>query len=76
MGFFAFAFWIEFGAMNEDLLLIKSLDSLRVEHRKIDEQSNDPYLDEFTRQRLGKMKLALRDKIYELEQRIYPDIIA
>lgn len=62
--------------MNEDLLMIKRLEAMRLEHRKLDEQASDPSLDEFSRQRMRKMKLALRDEIYKLEQTVYPDIIA
>jgi len=62
--------------MNEDLLLIKRLESLRMEHRKLDDQAKDPALDEFTRKRLQKLKLATRDEIMKLEQVVYPDITA
>ena len=62
--------------MNEDLLFIKQLESLRLEHRSLDDQANDPTLDEFTRKRLRKRKLALRDEIFKLEQIVYPDITA
>ena len=62
--------------MNEDLLLIKRLEALREEHRGLDEQIKNSALDEFTRKRLQKMKLFLRDEITKLEQVIYPDIIA
>jgi hypothetical protein len=62
--------------MNEDLLLAKQLDSLRLEHRHVDEQEKDPKLDEFTRKRFKKIKLALRDKIRELELMLYPNLTA
>jgi len=62
--------------MNEDLLYIKQLETFRVEHRQLDEQAQNPSLDEFTRKRLQKLKLALRDKITELEHMLYPDVIA
>jgi hypothetical protein len=62
--------------MNEDLLLIKRLESLRADHRDLDQTIKDPKLDEFTRTRLKKQKLMLHDEIYKLEQVVYPDIIA
>lgn len=62
--------------MNEDLLLIKRLESLRLEHRELDDKIKVNGLDEFTRKRLQKTKLFLRDEIMKLEQIVYPDIIA
>lgn len=62
--------------MNEDLMLIKRLEALRLEHRELDDQIQTNGLDEFTRKRLQKTKLALRDEIMKLEQVVYPDIIA
>lgn len=62
--------------MNEELLYIKRLDSLRADHRELDEKIKADDSDEFTKKRLQKMKLFLRDEIMKLEQLIYPDIIA
>ncbi|MDE3016208.1 MAG: DUF465 domain-containing protein [Pseudomonadota bacterium] len=62
--------------MNEDLLLLKRLESLRSEHREMDEKIKNNSLDEFTRKRLQKTKLSLRDEIMKIEQVVYPDIIA
>lgn len=62
--------------MNEDLVLIKKLEALRIQHRELDEQIKDAALDEFSRKRLQKTKLALRDQIQELERELYPDVIA
>jgi hypothetical protein len=62
--------------MNEDLILIKRLESLRAEHRNFDEKIKEPALDEFTRIRFKKQKLILRDEIIKLEQVVYPDITA
>jgi hypothetical protein len=62
--------------MNEDLLLIKRLESLRLEHRELDVKISTNGIDEFTRKRLQKTKLFLRDEIMKLEQIVYPDIIA
>ena len=62
--------------MNEDLLMIKRLESLRAEHRELDGKIQNNSLDEFTRKRLQKTKLFLRDEIMKIEQVVYPDIIA
>lgn len=62
--------------MNEDLLLLKRLDALRLQHRDLDDKIKTNGLDEFSRQRYKKMKLQLRDDIIRLEQILYPDIIA
>ncbi|MDE3038775.1 MAG: DUF465 domain-containing protein [Pseudomonadota bacterium] len=62
--------------MNEDLLLFKRLETMRLEHRELDEKIKTNGLDEFTRKRLQKTKLALRDEIMKIEQILYPDIIA
>lgn len=63
------------GTMNEEIVLIKRLDSLRRQHREIDSQIESTH-DEFSRQRFKKMKLQLRDEITRVEQMVYPDIIA
>lgn len=62
--------------MNEDLLMLKRLEAMRVQHKELDEKIDSGDLDEFTRQRYAKMRLQLRDEIYRLEQIVYPDIIA
>ena len=62
--------------MDEELIIIKRLESLRAEHRELDQRIKEQALDDFTRQRFQKMKLSLRDEIYKLEQVVYPDIIA
>lgn len=62
--------------MNEDLLLIKRLETMREQHRELDEKIKLNGLDEFSKQRFKKMKLQLRDEIIRIEQQVYPDIIA
>lgn len=62
--------------MNEDLILIKRLESLRAEHRELDDMIRQDELDEFSRKRYQKLKLAMRDEIIKLERVVYPDIIA
>ncbi len=68
--------------MTEDneLEMIKRLDSLRKEHRVLDREiyaitKQNPN-DQFTLFRLKKNKLSIRDEIVLLESVIYPDIIA
>jgi len=62
--------------MNEDLLILKRLDSLRIQHRELDTKIKDNGLDEFSKQRLKRMKLQMHDEIVKLERIVYPDIIA
>lgn len=62
--------------MNEDILLIKRLDELRFQHRELDTKIQQNGLDEFSRQRLKKVKLQMHDEIIKLERIVYPDIIA
>ncbi len=62
--------------MNEDLLLQKQLETLRDQHRELDDKIKLNGIDEFSKQRFKKMKLQLRDEIIRLEHQIYPDIIA
>lgn len=66
--------------MNETELLKAQLDALRREHRlldqKITELEEGPPADTLTMKRLKKRKLALKDRISTLEDRLYPDIIA
>ena len=62
--------------MNEDLQLIKRLEYFRAQHRDLDEKIKDDGLDEFSRKRLQKEKLSLRDQIMHLEQIVYPDVTA
>lgn len=49
---------------------------MRLEHRELDQMIKQNSLDEFTRKLCQKKKLALRDKIQELERMLYPDAIA
>ncbi len=62
--------------MNEDLMLEKRLDYLRGKHHELDEMINAASMDEFTKMRLKKEKLAMRDQIMQIERVVYPDVIA
>jgi hypothetical protein len=62
--------------MNEDLVLIKRLESLRAQHKQIDDRIDHESLDPFTTQRLKRERLAVRTEINKIEQIVYPDIIA
>ncbi len=63
----------------EELLRFK-LETLRREHRDLDEAiqalEENPGTDMFTLKRLKKQKLRLKDEIAVLEDKITPDIIA
>ena len=63
---------------TEDVLRVE-LETLRSEHRELDEEIKtleDSCGDAFTIQRLKRQKLALKDRIKAIEDRITPDIIA
>ena len=64
---------------QEEVLRVK-LEVLRREHRDLDEAiealQERGSADMLTIKRLKKQKLALKDKIAQLEDRILPDIIA
>ncbi len=66
--------------MDEELILIKRLDLLRNRHDELDKKINamDRSINDnqFLVMRMKKEKLALRDKIVEIERIVYPDIIA
>lgn len=62
--------------MNEDLMLEKRLDFLRGKHRELEGMLAGQGIDEFTKMRLKKEKLSLRDKMMEIENLLYPDEIA
>lgn len=63
----------------EDMLRVK-LQVLRREHRDLDEAIHALELtgrpDQLTLRRLKKQKLALKDQIVKIEDRLIPDIIA
>lgn len=66
-------------AMNDDVVLIKQLDDLKEQHRKLDEEIkglDDGFQGEMQLARLKKRKLQLRDMISTLEAEIYPDVPA
>jgi hypothetical protein len=62
--------------MNEDLAKLKQLEALRAQHKLLDDRIDHEKLDDFTRQRLKRERVAVRTKMLELEQIVYPDIIA
>ncbi len=66
--------------MEEELLLEKRLESLRIQHKELDDAidrlSREEYQDELRIRRLKKEKLALRDKILQIEDDLYPDNVA
>jgi hypothetical protein len=68
--------------MTEDknIELSKKLEIMRRAHRSLEEKimnlgKERPY-DEFSVLRIKKEKLALRDQIANIENQLYPDIIA
>ncbi len=66
--------------MNEDELLRRDIEDLKVEHRDLDDviahlTASRPF-DQVQIQRLKKRKLILKDQIARMESGIVPDIIA
>lgn len=61
--------------MNDDVVILKQLDELKEEHRRLDEELrlHSDSLDEFSMAYKKKRKLQLRDMIATLEFEIYPD---
>ncbi|HAA92367.1 MAG: hypothetical protein CMM48_17400 [Rhodospirillaceae bacterium] len=66
--------------MDKQETIRRKLDELKVEHRDLDDAiarvTEAPPYDQVTIQRLKKRKLALRDEIGRLEDKLIPDIIA
>jgi len=66
--------------MEEREVLRIELEVLRQEHRDLDEAiralQGDGKGDMFTIKRLKKQKLSLKDRITQIEDRLFPDIIA
>ncbi len=66
--------------MEEELALIKKLEQMTIHHQEldamIDKLNSEKFKDEFQLHKLKKEKLRLRDEICELQDAIYPDIIA
>ena len=66
--------------MNDTEALEKKLEDLKKEHRQLDGQISSLMetrpIDQLEIQRLKKRKLALKDEIIQVENRLLPDIIA
>ncbi|MDR0809167.1 MAG: DUF465 domain-containing protein [Gemmobacter sp.] len=66
--------------LNSDEMLRIRLEVLRREHRDLDEATaaleGTGHPDQLTLRRLKKQKLALKDQIVKIEDRLIPDIIA
>lgn len=63
-----------------DIDLREQLSRLVAEHRELDQEiaalEASPHADQLQVKRLKKRKLALKDRIISLEDRLLPDIIA
>ncbi|MEM1277382.1 MAG: DUF465 domain-containing protein [Pseudomonadota bacterium] len=65
--------------MDKESLLELQLGQLRQEHRALDSEITElreKGTDPITLSRMKKQKLALKDQIARLEDKLYPDIIA
>lgn len=65
---------------EEDDKLHDALNALKLEHRRLDEEihkmAESVELDQLKISRMKKKKLALKDEIRQIENRLMPDIIA
>jgi hypothetical protein len=65
---------------EEQSQLVKRLEQLTLEHRDLDEvifqMGSEPLVDALRLQRFKKRKLAIKDEIRFIHQKLLPDIIA
>ena len=65
---------------DEERMLVEKLESLRLEHRDLDDaiarMEQGPYVDQLQLRRMKKRKLQLKDFISVLESRLIPDLDA
>lgn len=61
--------------MNDDVVIMKQLDQLREEHRKLDMEIHHLHGPdaEFRLAQLKRQKLRMRDQIVILERELFPD---
>ena len=66
--------------MDDEVLIEKELDELRDKHQQVDSKIktllDNPFQDQLRIMRLKREKLQLKDAIFQLEEELYPDIIA
>lgn len=66
--------------MDQEIVLVKQLEELKEQHRQLDHEircmEQDATRNELLVARHKKQKLALRDKIIDLENALYPDVPA
>lgn len=65
--------------MEEQLILEKRLDGLKIQHKELDElikKMDEDRSDDLQMARLKKQKLRLKDEIIKIEREIYDDLIA
>ena len=65
---------------GEERTLVEKLESLRMEHRDLDDaiarMEQGPYVDQLQLRRMKKRKLQLKDFIALIESRLIPDLDA
>lgn len=66
--------------MDDEVIMEKELEELRQQHKHIDSSikalAETPFPDQLKLMRLKREKLRIKDAIYQLEEVMYPDIIA
>ena len=65
---------------DEERTLVEKIESLRLEHRDLDDaiarMEQGPYVDQLQLRRLKKRKLQIKDFIALMESRLIPDLDA
>tara|TARA_B000000441_G_C21571758_1_gene249041 strand:- start:144 stop:344 length:201 start_codon:yes stop_codon:yes gene_type:complete len=66
--------------MDDQQAILIKIEELKVTHRDLDDAiarvAESPLFDQVTLQRLKKRKLAVRDQLGRMENKLIPDIIA
>lgn len=66
--------------LNDEVVMEKELQELREKHQLVDNKIQalleKPFQDQLRLMRLKREKLQLKDAIWQLEEQLYPDLIA
>lgn len=66
--------------MDSEVMMEKELEELRDKHKQVDLKIQTllekPFQDQLRLMRLKREKLQLKDAIWQLEEELYPDLIA
>ena len=63
---------------DDERMLVEKLESLKIEHRDLDDaiarMEQGPYVDQLQLRRMKKRKLQLKDFVALIESRLIPDL--